>query len=106
MDPVTAAIIGGAFGGVTGGQLGFNLASMGKQKKEQKALAQQQEELRIDSVKAQIGAQEQQTNLALGGAAKRPTAGLSPSFASAALTGNQSSNTPSAPALSGSSGTF
>lgn len=99
MDPVTASIlVGMAVASITTGIIQNNKAV-----KARNAANKQQEQLRIDSVRAEIGAQDQQTNLALGNAASRRTAPMQPSFASAALTGNQSSNTSIA---SGSSGTF
>jgi len=102
MDPVTAAILIGMAVSV-----GTAIITDNAQKKEAKRARDEQEKLRVDSVRAEIGETQQKTNLALGTAAKRPTSGMQPSFASAALTGNQSSNTSSAPTNTmGSSGTF
>ena len=105
MDPVTAMIVMTAISGAIG------LSASASQKREQKKMQQEQERLRIESVRSEIGAQQQVTSTALGSASRRPGQGTSnsintmqPSFASAALTGNQSSNTPMA--AGGSSGTF
>lgn len=102
MDPITAGIIGGVVAGPFGAAIGYGMANQYQMQKEQKRLREEQERLRIESVRAEMGAANQKTNLALGTAAKRPTSGLSPSFAAAALTGNESSNTQAL----GSSGTF
>lgn len=99
MDPVTASILIGM--AIT--SAGVGIYQNNKAVKARNAANKQQEQLRIDSVRAEMGAQDQKTNLALGTAASRKTAPMQPSFASAALTGNQSSNTSIA---SGSSGTF
>ena len=101
MDPVTASILIGS--------IGVGLWQSSQQKKEQQKLKQEQERLRIENVYNEFGAQQQRTSTALGSAASRPgqqgsnQQNLSPSFASAALLGNQSSNTTMAPS---SAGTF
>jgi len=99
MDPVTAAILIGM--AIT--SAGVGVYQNNKAVKARNAANKEQEKLRVDSIRAEIGAQDQQTNLALGNAASRRTAPMQPSFASAALTGNQSSNTTMAPS---SAGTF
>lgn len=99
MDPVTASVLIAM--AIT--SAGVGVYQNNKAVKARNAANKQQEKLRVDSVRAEIGATEQQTSLSLGNAASRnKTAPMQPSFASAALTGNQSSNT----TLSGSSGTF
>lgn len=98
MDPVTASILIAM--AIT--SAGVGVYQNNKAVKARNAANKEQEKLRVDSARAEIGAQDQQTNLALGSAANRKTAPMQPSFAAAALTGNQSSNT----TLSGSSGTF
>jgi len=100
MDPITAALI---IGMVVSTTSGMNAAA--QQRNEQKRAQAAQEKLRVDSVRAEVGMQQQKSGLALGNAANRNKGtSMQPSFASAALTGNQSSNTPMA--AGGSSGTF
>ena len=100
MDPVTAAIlIGMAVSSAVG------VYQNNKAVKARNAANKEQEKLRVDSVRAQIGAADQAQNLAMGTAANRNNvAPMQPSFAAAALSGNNSSDT--ARVSSGSSGTF
>ena len=100
MDPVTAALIIGTVFSVTSG-----MSAAARQRTEQKRIQAEQERLRVESVRAEVGMAQQKTNTALTGAATRNTNKMQPSFASAALSGNQSSAAPPA-AISGSSGTF
>ncbi len=101
MDPVTAAIL------ISLVAAGASAYVARDQQKKQQAIAddqqKEQEKMRIEQVRAEFGATQQKTDTALGGASNRKNSTMAPSFASAALTGNQSSNTS---ANAGSSGTF
>lgn len=99
MDPVTAMILLT----LVSGAIGMDAAN--KQSAEQRRLQREQEKLRVDSVRAEVGAQQQSTQTAMTGAATRNTNRMQPSFASAALSGNQSSAAPPSNSV-GSSGTF
>lgn len=105
MDPVTASILIGMAIASTA----VSVNQYNKQVRAQNQLRKDQESLRVDSVRAEIGASEQRTNTALAGAANRnKSAQMSPSFAQAALVGNQTSTAPTNnnPSNVGSSGTF
>lgn len=99
MDPVTAAILIGLVASTAVGLFQANAAQ------EAEADAQeQQRQMRMDQTRAEMAATEQRSSIAMGTASKRPTNKMTPSFAAAAMTGNQSSNSAQAP--SGSAGTF